>query len=203
MGAGASIADALGKLKGEPNPEGSDSDGDEPAPGQPKKKGRHKMRGHGRDSDMGKARGKDPEATGGGGKVGGGRHGKKGHEKDGDAPVMDRRLYDWLPPPAEDIDGDRDAARTIFFNCDGEKWYIKIGWKTYDDPARWYGVTVEKIHHHPRVRGLELKGNELKGERTATNHPHCSTSQPLLHGSLYPCRQNPARARQPLETPAP
>lgn len=51
------------------------------------------------------------------------------------------------------------ALRTLFNNCNGEKWYIKIGWKTYDDPARWFGVKVDR----QRIRSLELPGNELKG----------------------------------------
>ena len=108
---------------------------------------------------VGKAKGKDPEKTA-----------KKSTKKDAgdDDPVMDRRLFDWLPPPAKDIDSDRDALKNMFTGCDGEKWYIKIGWKTYDDPSRWFGVTVDKVHHMPRVRGLTLKGNELKGETSTS-----------------------------------
>lgn len=44
------------------------------------------------------------------------------------------------------------------------QWYIKLGWKTYDDPSRWFGVAVTKQGHQFRVRGLELKNNELKGQ---------------------------------------
>mmetsp|Transcript_50296 Transcript_50296/g.64461 ORF Transcript_50296/g.64461 Transcript_50296/m.64461 type:complete len:319 (-) Transcript_50296:1183-2139(-) len=83
---------------------------------------------------------------------------KKDKEKD-DVLVMDERLYYWLPPRAKDMDEDREALRTVFSNCDGEKWYIKIGWKTYDDPARWFGVKVDRN----RVRSFELPQNELKG----------------------------------------
>lgn len=57
------------------------------------------------------------------------------------------------------MDEDREALRTIFNTCQGEKWYIKIGWKTYDDPARWYGITVDKH----RIRGIDLPNNEIKG----------------------------------------
>jgi Leucine-rich repeat (LRR) protein len=87
---------------------------------------------------------------------------KKGDPED--LPMMDARLYNWLPPRAKDLDDDRVALRTLFAHTDGEKWYIKIGWKTYDDPSRWFGVSVEKSRGNPRIRGLDLKSNELKGK---------------------------------------
>jgi hypothetical protein len=65
----------------------------------------------------------------------------------------------WLPSRSQNMDEDREALRTLFHNCNGEKWYIKIGWKTYDDPARWFGVKVDR----QRVRSLELPSNELTG----------------------------------------
>jgi hypothetical protein len=157
MGAGASIALAglpgMGKKEVEEEEEDNASiDMGHHGP----KKSKAKVRGHGRDSDMGKAAGENPDSAA--------AKKKKKKGPGDDDPVMDRRLYDWLPPPARDIDGDREALQTLYSGCDGAKWYIKIGWKTYDDPAKWYGVAVEKVHHAPRVRGLELKGNTIKGK---------------------------------------
>jgi len=43
------------------------------------------------------------------------------------------KTIQWLPPRAQSIDEDSVALKTIFTTCEGEKWYIKIGWKTYDD----------------------------------------------------------------------
>jgi hypothetical protein len=80
-------------------------------------------------------------------------------KRDPDMPVMDARLYNWLPPRAQNIDDDREALRSLFQECNGEKWYIKIGWKTYNEPERWYGISVDR----ERVRGLTLPNNELKG----------------------------------------
>ena len=54
-----------------------------------------------------------------------------------DVPLMDARLYNWLPKRAKDIEEDAVALKNMFADCDGEKWYIKIGWKTYDDPSRY------------------------------------------------------------------
>ena len=117
---------------------------------------RHKARGHGRDS-TGSTLDKRPTTSSQASL-------KKKADEHEDKPVMDLRLYNWLPHRAQNIDEDREALRTIFTGCDGEKWYIKIGWKTYDDPARWFGVSVERTKGAPRVRGLDLKSNELVGK---------------------------------------
>jgi hypothetical protein len=98
---------------------------------------------------------------------------KKTLKKDADdeAPVMDWRLQQWLPPRAKTLAEDAEALQELFRlekledgRPSGEEWFIKIGWKTFpDDPARWYGVAVERSHGQPRVRGLALPGNLLRG----------------------------------------
>lgn len=70
----------------------------------------------------------------------------------------------WLPPRSQNMEDDREALKLMFQNCNGKKWYIKIGWKTYDDPTKWYGVKVDR----QRVRSLELPGNDVTGYKTKT-----------------------------------
>ena len=155
MGSAGSI---ISKRKEEPEEELEEPpEGDLPDDLKPK---RHKSKGHGRDSN---GRAETPPERRRERMLAARARGEK-QKTVADVPIMDARLYNWLPPRAKDIDEDREVLRTIFNQTDGEKWYIKIGWKTYDDPSRWYGVTVERSHGAPRVRGVDLKDNELKGK---------------------------------------